>query len=112
MKKYDFEKAKEIIEKEKDVLAEVALGMHEDWFWTGKTIWENGEYKIELKEDSEIAGIVGSCWATPVIRLRYKNGGERFLECFAGNSDTTKPSFFELGVLAGPVQDDIKPIEK
>ena len=112
MKKYDFEKAKEIIEKEKDVLAEALLGMHEDWFWTGETIWENGEYKIELKEGVEIAGICGSKWATPVIKLEYKDGSERFLECYKGESTGKKSEFFQLGELSGPVQDSIAPIEK
>ena len=85
MKKYDFEKAKKIIEAEKGI-KEAALGMYEDWFGTGQTIWENGEYKIQLTEETEIAGICGSIWATPVIYLSYKNGGGRFIECFTGGN--------------------------
>lgn len=48
MKNYDFSKAKQLIEENKENLESASLGMHEDWFWTAETIWENGEYKKEL----------------------------------------------------------------
>jgi hypothetical protein len=112
MKKYDFAKARNLIEAEKEALTEACLGMHEDWSWTGETIWENGEYTVDLANVVEIAGICGSVWATPVIKLSYKNGAERFLECYTGESSGTKSEFFQLGELSGPVQDSIAPIEK
>lgn len=112
MKKYDFAKARDFIEAEKEILMEAILGMHEDWFWTGETIWKNGEYTKDLDAVTEIAGITGSTWATPVIKLEYNDGTERFLECYTGESSGTKSEFFELGVLSGPVQDSIAPIEK
>ena len=112
MKKYDFKKARDLIEAEKEVLAEAILGMHEDWFWTGETVWKNGKYAANLATVTEIAGISGSSWATPVIKLKYNDGKERFLECYKGESSGTKPGFLELGVLSGPVQDSIAPIEK
>lgn len=112
MKKYDFAKARDLIEAEKEILTEAILGMHEDWFWTGETVWENGEYAVNLATVAEIAGISGSSWATPVIKLIYNDGKERFLECYKGESSGTKPDFLELGVLSGPLQDSIEPIEK
>lgn len=112
MKKYDFAKAHDFIEAEKEVLTEASLGMHEDWFYTGETIWKNGKYAVNLATVAEIAGICGSYWATPVIKLKYNDGKERFLECYKGESSGTKPDFLELGVLSGPVQDLIAPIEK
>lgn len=51
MKLYNYKKAKELIEKYKDTLEEVSLGMHEDWFWTAEPIWENGEYIKELPDN-------------------------------------------------------------
>lgn len=112
MKKYDFEKARDLIEAEKEVLAEATLGMHEDWFWTAETIWENGKYAVNLATVTKIADICGSPWATPVIKLKYKDGKERFLECYEGESSGTKPDFLELGVFSALVQDSIAPIEK
>ena len=52
--------------------------MHEDWFWTAETIWKNGKYAVNLATVSKIAGISGSSWATPVIKLEYNDGKERF----------------------------------
>ena len=112
MKKYDFAKARDFIEAEKEILAEAILGMHEDWLWTSETIWENGKYAANLATVTEIAGISGSSWATPVIKLKYNDGKERFLECYKGESSGRKSVFFGLGVLSGPVQDSIAPIEK
>ena len=112
MKKYDFTKARDFIEAEKEFLAEASLGMHEDWFWTAETIWKNGKYAVNLATVAKIAGIFGSSWATPVIKLEYNDGKERFLECYKGESSGTKPDFLELGVLSGSVQNSIAPIEK
>ena len=53
MKCYDYAKAKQIIEENKDNLVEASLGMHEDWFWTAETVWENGEYKRELPDNAK-----------------------------------------------------------
>lgn len=53
MKSYDFKKAKAIIEENKDILESASLGMHEDWYWTAETIWEDGEFKRELLDNSE-----------------------------------------------------------
>lgn len=96
MKKYDFAKARDLIEAEKEILAEAMLGMHEDWYWTAETVWENGKYAVNLATVAEIAGLCGSSWATPVIKLIYNDGKERFLECYKGESSGTKPDFLEL----------------
>ena len=57
MKKYDFKKAHDFIEAEKEVLAEATLGMHEDWFWTAETVWENGEYVVNLATVTLTSGL-------------------------------------------------------
>ena len=112
MKKYDFAKARDFIEAEKEILTEAALGMHEDWYWTAETVWKNGKYAVNLATVTKIAGICSSRWATPVIKLKYNDGKERFLECSKGESSGTKSDFFGSDVLSGPVQDSIAPIEK
>ena len=82
MKHYDYNKAKEIINNHLDGLKEVSLGMEEDWFWTGETIWEDGLYKNELNDEILIGGINGSNWATPIIRLTFEDGSETELDCY------------------------------
>ena len=78
MKEYDFDKAKAIIEKNKENVKSASLGINEDWFWTAETIWENGEYK---NNKTTIGGIGGSSWATPTLQLLFKDGSEKMIEC-------------------------------
>ena len=55
MKKYDYDLAKKIVNKlsELDVLESASMGMHEDWFWTAQTIWEEGNWKVDLLPNEE-----------------------------------------------------------
>lgn len=53
MKNYDFKKAKQIIEENKENLVSASLGMHEDWFWTAEIIYEEGEFKRQLPDNAE-----------------------------------------------------------
>jgi hypothetical protein len=48
MKHYDFKKAFQFIEERKENIQSALLGMHEDWFWTADSIFDNGEYTKEL----------------------------------------------------------------
>lgn len=80
--KYDFKKAKLFIEQNKENIKEASLGMHEDWFWTAETIFEDGEYKVNLDDkDLTIGGISGSYWATPVMQVEYKDGTIKTYYC-------------------------------
>ena len=112
MKNYNFEKAKELILENKENLKEVSLGMHEDLFWTAETIWEDGEFTIELNDKTEISGIQGSSWATPTLQLIFKNDTEEMIECSIGDNEKDTPAFFSLGVLSQPVQNNITPLTK
>lgn len=79
--KYDYKKAKMLIEKEKKNIKEALLGMREDWFWTAEIVFEDDKYVIDLEQKNlTIAGIDGSFWATPVLEITYKD-------------DTTKTEF-------------------
>lgn len=53
MKNYDYQKAKHLINESKDCLQSATLGMHEDWFWTAETIFEDGKFKKELSDNAD-----------------------------------------------------------
>lgn len=129
MKYYDYARAKKLIEENQFNLESASLGMYEDWWWTAKTIYEDGKYKkLEFKvpdcfnnrEERErnkqqevpfIAGIQGSCWATPALELEFKDGTTRMIPCYQGESSGEKPIGFMLGALSSPAQDDVPELE-
>lgn len=105
-KMYDFQKAKMIIEKQKDLIESAALGMEEDWFWTAETVFEEGQFTQDLTQISTIGGIDGSTWATPVLRIQYVDGTEKVFESYAGESSGSNPfgSLLTSGVFSSEVQ--------
>lgn len=107
-KEYDFQKAKRIIEENKNRLKMASLGMQEDWFWTAEDVFSESEYTLDLESAEMIAGIPGSEWATPVIELEYLDGSREVFECFIGESERFRPFGITDGPLSGPVQ-DIRP---
>lgn len=111
MKKYDFKKAIQIIEENKDSIQAASLGMHEDWFWTAEPIFGDGEFTKQFEDDSVIGGINSSNWATPTLELEFKDGSSKMISCFVGESDREKPEWFAFGVLSQPIQDNITPLE-
>lgn len=84
MKYYDFEKIKQFIEQHKNIIETASLGFNEDWFWTAETVFENGEFSKQLNEETKIAGINGSMWATPTMEIVYTDGTEEKIECSKG----------------------------
>lgn len=140
MKTYDFNKVKKLI-SESAGLKSASLGMHEDWFWTAETIWEDGLFKKDLPDNADeifeqyknrrnegmsmlseemesfqcilICGIYGSSWATPTLQLKFFNDAEKMIEVSKG--ETTEghdPRGFGLGCLSGPVQENITPLSE
>lgn len=119
MKYYDYDKAKQLIEENKENLSSASLGMHEDWSWTADTIWSGGEYQKELLSNKEaedmnakyheqrkagmsmfdekykdydacfVAGIRGSEWATPTLNLVFCDGSDKMIECSYGEQEVT-----------------------
>lgn len=112
MKKYDFEKARQIIASTPQ-LASASLGIYEDWFWTAETIWEAGEFKKDIGvKVTVIAGIPGSSWGTPTLLLQLEDGTTRAIECFTGKSDGKDPSLgMGLGPMSSRSQADLPPLE-
>jgi hypothetical protein len=82
--KYDFKKAKDLIEAERENIKSALLGMREDWSWTAETVFEDGEYRVDLDTVEKIAGIDGSSWATPTLEIIYKDGDSKTVPCHDG----------------------------
>ena len=95
--KYDYKKAKLFIEQNKENIKEAYLGMHEDWWWTAQTIFEDGEYKVNLDDkDLKIGGIDGSYWATPVLAVEYKDGTTKTYHCHDNGEQRDISPFLEI----------------
>lgn len=112
MKRYDYNKARKIIEVNSNNIQEASLGMYEDWFWTAETVWDNGGFTNNLTKGTKIGGISGSHWATPTLELHFKDGERTMIPCFVGKSKENKPKFICLGVLSGPVQESLPPLSE
>lgn len=83
MKNYSTKIIREYIEKNKELIEEVGCGMREDWSWTAETVFEDGDYTIDLNRDSvSIAGIGGSTWATPIMEIIFKDGRTEIVPCY------------------------------
>ena len=83
MKKYDFKNVKKFCQKYSDHIDSVQLGMQEDWYWTAETIYEEGTFKVNLDDKNlDIAGIFSSDWATPSMKVDFKDGTEEMFDCF------------------------------
>lgn len=118
MRMYDYKKAKRLIEENASDIVSASLGMHEDWFWTAETIWENGTFTesfLSLKKGDLFGGIAGSVWATPALSLECANGDRRMIPVFTGkpSDDGTRRAIVEMGrgVMSGPCQDAIPALE-
>jgi len=111
-KRYDYELAQRMIQMKSDVLSEALMGMEEDWFWTAKTVYEDGKFTIDLSEEPEIEGVSSSYWANPVMLLKYKDGREEFVDCYNGESDGERPAWFDLGVMSSPCQEWVESVKR
>ena len=97
MKYYDPKFIKGYIETHKDEIKEVEVGMREDWSWTSETIYENGEYLESLDGDQlRVAGIIGSTWATPIMRVRLNEGWTEIINCYKDDLVKEKPEHITM----------------
>lgn len=79
-KNYDWDEIRKTISEEiPKGLNEAMIGMAEDWFSTGETVWSIKEGYINdidkpiYDSDREIMGLKDPSWATPKIELFYDN---------------------------------------
>ena len=92
MKYYSKKIIQDYIEANKDKLEFVDVGMREDWGWTSGEIWnaEDGyDSRFESDDRIEVAGIHGSCWATPVMKVYFKDGDSDIIECYTDDRVST-----------------------
>lgn len=86
MKYYSKKIITDFIEAYKQEIQSVDVGMDEDWFWTAETVWnvEVGYYNCMITDNDNItiAGIGGSRWATPVMRVYYNDDSIRIIPCY------------------------------
>lgn len=96
MRAYDYEKAKALIEVAMlDGATSASLGMAEDWFWTAEEVWSAADgYKHEMS--GHVAGIDGSCWATPTLVITYADGRELRHDAYAGDAELDSAPHPEL----------------
>lgn len=79
---YNTEQIRSYIENHKSEIESVTLGMEEDWFWTADAVYRDGQYLANLNADTvNIAGIIGSVWATPTMLVTFKSGHEKTICC-------------------------------
>lgn len=110
MKYYDYKKAKDTILNTPGVL-NASLGMAEDWFWTGEEVYKDGAFVIDLDDGPYIAGIKGSDWATPILRMEFADDLYKDVEVFKkedDNPDAERP-WFALGTEAPSTKLDVTP---
>jgi len=114
MKKYDFAKAKRLIEENQEHIQDAYLGMYEDWFWTGEEVFNDEDgFTVNLDSVETIASISGSSWATPCLRVSLKSGADKCIACFVDDGAPKSGGIpFALGVLSGPVQDNMPQLEE
>ena len=94
-KKYNTSFIKNYIEEHKGEIETVTCGMREDWGWTNNTVYENGKLCGGYKWKSEhisVAGISGSSWATPVMRVEFKDGREEIIDCYVNDGEQASQS--------------------
>ena len=91
MKKFDYDKAREICKNEYVKYAEG--GLREDWNWTAGTIYENGKF------DKDGVGYDHSIWATPVIEYTTTDGQTYVLDCFIDDNVKEDPKAISMGRL-------------
>ena len=86
MKYYDYEKVQNLVKAKIHGIAKIELGMKEDWFWTGQTVWKHGQFIDGFGKFTNgvetLGGINGSDWATPIMRIRLLSGTVVEYDCY------------------------------
>jgi hypothetical protein len=83
MKYYSMEKIRDFVAKSEKPIKSVSVGMKEDWGWTAVEIYRKGKFTANVNgKRLKVAGIEGSTWATPVMRVEYKGGILETIECY------------------------------
>lgn len=80
MNYYDFKAIRRLINKHRKdgdpKLVSATIGMGSDWYWTAVEVWSE-EHGWSHDLNSKVAGITGSTWATPELRLTFAGDWEK-----------------------------------
>ena len=83
MKKYDFKRARKIINVLDNDLLRADMGIDHDWFCTAETVWSVGKgYVVNLSRIKELGGLQGSMRGTPKLKLILKDWSEIMIDCY------------------------------
>ena len=85
MRYYDLVKIKLYVNRKKDKIDRIDIGVREDWLNTNQRIYANGRFLCDLPKEGnkvEFRGIHGSMWGTPVMRVVETDGGVDVVKCF------------------------------
>lgn len=82
MKYYDGVKCVMYIACNYNKIEEVQLGIKEDWTYTSRYVYSKGRFLIGFEMKVKIAGIEGSIWGTPVMKVTYKDGTNKVIDCY------------------------------
>lgn len=111
--KYDYKKAKQFIEQNKENIKCASLGMHEDWWWTAETIFKDGEYKVNLDDkDLKIGCIDGSYWATPVLEVEYKDETTKIYHCHDNGEQRDAEPLVATLLIEGAITREVQSMRK
>ena len=88
MKYYSTEKIRDFVAKSEKPIKSISVGMKEDWEWTDVEIYRKGKFIADIKgKRIKVAGIEGSTWATPVMRVEYVGGSYEIVECYVDDGN-------------------------
>lgn len=105
---FDNKAIKKYILADEKRIKTAAIGMLEDWFYTGETIYEDGKLLIDLDEKvASSGGVNGSVWATPTLRLNYEDGSYRDLDVGTTNPNICANAEKEQEVFIQNVRKDL-----
>lgn len=85
MKYYDLVKIKLYVNRRKDKIDRIDIGIREDWINTNQRIFVNGHFIVDLPEEGNkvaFRSIHGSMWGTPVMRVVGIDGSVEVVKCF------------------------------
>lgn len=85
MKYYDLVKIKLYVNRRKDKIDRIDIGIREDWMNTNQRIFVNGHFIVDLPEEGNkvaFRSIQGSMWGTPVMRVVGIDGGVDVIKCY------------------------------
>lgn len=88
MKYYSYDIIKDFYDSHRDEINALYLGMAEDWTLTCSEFDSGSNHQIiNAGQYLYVRGIPGSTWATPVMKVVYKNGLEEILPCYFNDGE-------------------------